>query len=71
MEKGNLIITRRVGESLIIGDNEIEVSVLGVKGDQVRLSIRADKNTTIHRSEIFDRIKKEQLGINPDLGGNQ
>lgn len=71
MEKGNLIITRRIGESLIIGDNEIEVEVLGVKGNQVRLSIRADKNTSVHRTEVYDRIKKEKLGINPDLGGNQ
>ena len=71
MEKGNLIITRRIGESLIIGEDEIEVSVIGIKGNQVRLSIRADKSTSVHRSEIYDRIKREQHGINnDDNGGN-
>ena len=59
MEKGNLIITRRIGESLIIGDNDVEVEVLGVRGNQVRLSIRADKNTSVHRKEIFMRIQQE------------
>lgn len=67
MDKGNLIITRRVGESLIIGENEIEVSVLGVKGNQVRLSIRADKSTSVHRSEIFDKIQEE----GDNRGGNR
>ena len=62
MKKGNLIITRRINESLIIGDNEIEVEVLGVKGNQVRLSIRADKNTSVHRKEIWLRIKAEKEG---------
>ena len=59
MEKGNLIITRRIGESLIIGDNDVEVEVLGVRGNQVRLSIRADKSTSVHRSEIFYKIQEE------------
>ena len=60
MSKGNLIITRRINESLIIGDDEIEVEVIGVKGNQVRLSIRADKNTSVHRSEVFNRIRQEK-----------
>ena len=67
-----LILTRRINETIIIGDNEIKITVLGVRGNQVRIGIDADKDTSIHRAEIFDRIKKEQLGINSndDNGGN-
>ena len=53
-----LILTRRVGETLMIGD-KVSVTVLGVKGNQVRIGINAPKNVTVHREEIYDRIKKE------------
>jgi carbon storage regulator len=53
-----LILTRRVGETVTIGEN-ITVTVLGVKGNQVRLGIGAPKNVAVHREEIFERIKAE------------
>lgn len=60
-----LILTRRVGETLMIGD-EVTVTVLGVKGNQVRLGINAPKNVSVHREEIYQRIKAEQAeGIEP------
>ncbi len=54
-----LILTRRVGETVMIGD-EVTVTVLGVKGNQVRIGINAPKNVAVHREEIFERIKREQ-----------
>ena len=54
-----LILTRRVGETLMIGD-EVTVTVLGVKGNQVRIGVNAQKEVSVHREEIYDRIKKEQ-----------
>jgi len=54
-----LILTRRVGEILMIGD-EVTVTVLGVKGNQVRLGVNAPKDVPVHREEIFDRIQKEK-----------
>ena len=56
-----LILTRRVGETVMIG-NEVTVTVLGVKGNQVRLGINAPKDVAVHREEIFERIKAEQIG---------
>jgi len=55
-----LILTRRVGETLMIGD-EVTVTVLGVKGNQVRIGVNAPKHVAVHREEIYDRIKQEQI----------
>lgn len=54
-----LILTRRVGETLMVGD-EVSVTVLGVKGNQVRLGVNAPKDVSVHREEIYERIKNEQ-----------
>jgi carbon storage regulator len=54
-----LILTRRVGETLIVG-NEITVTIVGVRGCQVRIGINAPKNVTVHRKEICERIRREQ-----------
>ena len=56
-----LILTRRVGETVMIGD-EVTVTVLGVKGNQVRIGVNAPKTVAVHREEIFERIKREQDG---------
>ncbi len=53
-----LILTRRVGETLMIGD-EVTVTVLGVKGNQVRIGVNAPKDVAVHREEIFERIQSE------------
>jgi carbon storage regulator len=60
-----LILTRRVGETVMIG-NDVTVTVLGVKGNQVRIGINAPKNVAVHREEIYERIKREQHGDEPD-----
>jgi len=54
-----LILTRRVGETVVIG-NDVTVTVLGVKGNQVRLGVNAPREVTVHREEIFERIQGEQ-----------
>jgi carbon storage regulator len=54
-----LILTRRVGEAVVIGE-EVTVTVLGVKGNQVRIGVNAPKSVTVHRDEIYERIKNER-----------
>lgn len=54
-----LILTRRVGETLMIGDS-VTVTVLGVKGNQVRVGITAPKDVSVHREEIYQRIHREE-----------
>ena len=63
-----LILTRRVGETVVIGD-EVQVTVLGVKGNQVRLGVNAPRDVSVHRQEIYDRIRKEQAGGEADAPG--
>ena len=60
-----LILTRRVGETVMIGD-DVTITVLGVKGNQVRVGINAPKTVAVHREEIYERIKREQQSR--DLG---
>ena len=62
-----LILTRKVGESLVIGD-EVTVTVLGVKGNQVRVGVTAPKHVPVHRQEVADRIEEEQRGGGQEAG---
>lgn len=66
-----LILTRRVGETLVIGD-DIGVTVLGVKGNQVRIGVTAPKDTSVHREEIYQRILAEKAnGGSGELNGSK
>jgi carbon storage regulator len=60
-----LILTRRVGETLMIGD-DVTVTVLGVKGNQVRIGVNAPKDVSVHREEIYQRIQREKSGDQDD-----
>jgi carbon storage regulator len=54
-----LILTRRVGETVMVG-NDVAVTIVGVKGNQIRIGIDAPKNVAVHRKEIYERIPHEQ-----------
>ncbi len=63
-----LILTRRVGESLMVGD-DITVTVLGVKGNQVRIGVNAPRDVAVHREEIYERIQSDES--QPKAAGKQ
>lgn len=63
-----LILTRRVGETLMVGDN-VSLTVLGVKGNQVRIGVNAPKEIAVHREEIYLRIQKEKEAAAHGEGG--
>ena len=60
-----LILTRRIGETLMVGD-DVTITVLGVKGNQVRIGVNAPKDVAVHREEIYQRIQKEKLAEDMD-----
>tara|TARA_B100000579_G_scaffold322469_1_gene272213 strand:- start:398 stop:604 length:207 start_codon:yes stop_codon:yes gene_type:complete len=60
-----LILTRRIGETLMVGD-DVTITVLGVKGNQVRIGVNAPKDVAVHREEIYQRIQKEKTGEDGD-----
>ncbi|MGH8593781.1 MAG: carbon storage regulator CsrA [Gammaproteobacteria bacterium] len=68
-----LILTRRVGESVMIGD-DVNITVLGIKGNQVRLGVNAPKEIPVHREEIYQRIQQEknkaQEEASPSVGAD-
>ncbi len=64
-----LILTRRVGETLMVGE-DITVTVLGVKGNQVRIGINAPRDIAVHREEIFNKIQQNDIEESTDVSGN-
>ena len=64
-----LILTRRVGETLMVGE-DITVTVLGVKGNQVRVGINAPRNVAVHREEIYNKIQRDDEQKSAEVSGN-
>lgn len=62
-----LVLTRKVGESIIIGNNDIVITALGIMGNQMRLGIAANSDVTIHREEIYQKILREQEAANDGI----
>lgn len=56
-----LVLTRRIGETIVVGDN-VQVTILGLNGNQIRVGVNAPKDIPIHRQEIYERIQKEKGG---------
>jgi carbon storage regulator len=65
-----LILTRRIGETLMVGD-EVTVTVLGVKGNQVRIGVNAPRDVAVHREEIYQKIQGEKGGDVPESTENE
>lgn len=63
-----LILTRRAGETVMIG-SDVTITVLGVKGNQVRIGINAPRDVAVHREEIFERIQSEKDADSPEKAG--
>ena len=57
-----LILTRRVGETLMIGD-DVTITILGVRGGQIRVGVNAPKNTAVHREEVYEKMRKENAAV--------
>ena len=65
-----LILTRRISESIMVND-DVKITVLGIKGNQVRLGIEAPKDVAVHREEIYERIKQEGHRDRDSQGNNE
>lgn len=65
-----LILTRKIGESIVIGNKEIEITVLNINGNQVRIGVNADKDIPVHREEIFHQIKRSRENAIQQKGNN-
>lgn len=61
-----LILTRRIGETLMVGD-EVTVTVLGIKGNQVRIGVNAPNDVAVHRQEVYEKIQKEANVSQPEV----
>lgn len=62
-----LVLTRSIGERLIIGDDEIQLTVLDINGNQVRIGIDAPRHIPIHREEVYERIKAAKAGVQEEI----